>query len=255
MAKKFYVVWKGRETGVYSDWDSCRNQVYGFPGARYKSFPSRDAAEAAFREGKAPAAARATTAASGKRSGSKSKTWSGAEVDALDVEFKLFTDGGCEPNPGEAGSGVALYQQDVVTELWYGLYHPEGTNNTAELNALNEALRMAQALLQEQRTLAIFCDSRYAISCITEWASGWQARGWTRKTGEIRNVDLIKPMYERYLPMAAQLQIFHVNGHVGVEGNELADRMSLMAIARRETEFVRYEAPIDVAEILSRRSG
>ena len=52
MAKnKYYVVWKGREIGVYSTWESCKMQIEGFKGAQYKSFPDRASAEHAFRAG------------------------------------------------------------------------------------------------------------------------------------------------------------------------------------------------------------
>ena len=52
---KFYVVWSGRSTGVFTTWAECSAQVKGFPGARFKSFPSRDEAEAAFRDAPADA--------------------------------------------------------------------------------------------------------------------------------------------------------------------------------------------------------
>ena len=52
MAKsKFYVVWKGRQAGVYSNWESCKMQIEGFKGAQYKSFPDRQSAEDAFKAG------------------------------------------------------------------------------------------------------------------------------------------------------------------------------------------------------------
>ena len=52
MAKnKFYVVWKGRQIGVFSNWDSCKMQIEGFKGAQYKSFPDRTSAEEAFKTG------------------------------------------------------------------------------------------------------------------------------------------------------------------------------------------------------------
>lgn len=38
MSKKVYAVRKGRETGLFTDWDTCRKQVEGFPGAEYKGF-------------------------------------------------------------------------------------------------------------------------------------------------------------------------------------------------------------------------
>src|SRR5690625_5877814 len=50
MAKqKYYVVWAGRKTGIFTSWDACESQVNGFKGARFKSFPSKAEAEAAFK--------------------------------------------------------------------------------------------------------------------------------------------------------------------------------------------------------------
>lgn len=49
MKNKFYTVWTGRQIGVFASWDECRLQVEGFPGARYKGFPTREAAESAFK--------------------------------------------------------------------------------------------------------------------------------------------------------------------------------------------------------------
>jgi ribonuclease HI len=46
---KFYVVWKGRKTGVFPSWKECSAQVLGFVGAEYKAFDSRAAAQVAFK--------------------------------------------------------------------------------------------------------------------------------------------------------------------------------------------------------------
>ena len=43
---KYYAVRKGRKTGIFTDWDTCRAQVEGFSGAEYKSFAEKSAAEA-----------------------------------------------------------------------------------------------------------------------------------------------------------------------------------------------------------------
>ncbi len=50
MAKKikFYVVWKGKNPGIYKSWAECLEQVKGFNGASFKSFTSIKEAEAAF---------------------------------------------------------------------------------------------------------------------------------------------------------------------------------------------------------------
>ena len=38
--QKFYVVWKGREPGIYTSWAEAEQQVKGFVGAEFKSFGS-----------------------------------------------------------------------------------------------------------------------------------------------------------------------------------------------------------------------
>jgi len=263
LAKKYYVVWEGRKTGIFTDWNACKNQVEKFAGAKYKSFKTLGEAEAAFHGTSAtPVKQTPTKDALSKGSSTKKKTsvqglktYTADEIAALLIDTKIFTDGGCEPNPGEAGSGVAVYRNDAVSELWYGLYDPKGTNNTAELNALNQALIMAQNEIENDQSVAIFCDSKYSIQCITQWALGWQKKGWTKKGGEIKNLALIKEMFARHQLLKDKVQVLHVNGHVGVEGNELADRMSIVAIQSRDTHFTRYREELDICAILAMRTG
>lgn len=49
MAKKYYVVWEGKKTGVFESWDEVKKLIQGVPGAKYKSFTTRSVAEEAFR--------------------------------------------------------------------------------------------------------------------------------------------------------------------------------------------------------------
>lgn len=46
--QKIYVVWKGKETGIFDSWDKCKKQIQGFAGAQYKSFKTKEAAAQAF---------------------------------------------------------------------------------------------------------------------------------------------------------------------------------------------------------------
>ena len=254
MAQKFYVVWEGRERGIFTDWDRCKAQIDKFAGARYKSFKTRAEAEAAFR-GSSEASIGKPHKAVARNTGKVPRTYSAAEVAELPVHTKIFADGGCEPNPGKAGSGVAVYRDGLVDELWYGLYNPRGTNNTAELNALHQALLMAEKEIESEVTVAIFCDSRYAIQCVTQWAVSWEKKGWKKPGGDIKNLDLIQPAYALFTRLKKSVQVLHVNGHTGLEGNELADRMSIHGIDTKEKAFARYEAATDLGVILAMRKG
>lgn len=259
MAKKYYVVWKGRQPGIFTDWESCKKQVDKFAGARYKSFPTREEAEAAYggygKTGAGKGPSKKSTPVRKRSSAQTVKTHSAEEVAAIRAEIKIFTDGGCEPNPGEAGSGVALYRNEVLHELWYGLYNPSGTNNTAELNALHQALLMAESESAQGRSVAIFCDSKYSIQCVTQWAAGWEKKGWKKSGGEIKNLELIQALFALYTSLKEKIRVLHVNGHVGVEGNELADRMSILAIESGNEHFTRYGEALDIEAILAKRAG
>ncbi len=46
MAKKYYAVRVGRNTGVFETWDACRAATHGYPGAVFRGFPDRQQAEA-----------------------------------------------------------------------------------------------------------------------------------------------------------------------------------------------------------------
>lgn len=51
MAKKVYVVWQGREIGVFTEWQKCKDSIHGFKGAKYKAFKKIETAEQAFKDG------------------------------------------------------------------------------------------------------------------------------------------------------------------------------------------------------------
>jgi ribonuclease HI len=245
VAQKFYVVWAGRQTGVFSDWETTRALVDKFAGARYKSFPTRAEAEQAFKSGSSTPA----------RAVSKPATIRvPAASDSTTFQVQIYCDGACEPNPGNAGSGMAVYRDGVVEELWFGLYNPMGTNNTAELNALHQALLYAELEIKSGASVQILSDSKYSISCVSAWAPGWEKKGWKKSGGEIKNLEIIKTAYSLYTSILPQVTLTHVSAHVGTEGNELADRMAMHAVLTKTVEFRQYE-PIDVPQILRMRAG
>lgn len=253
MAKKFYVVWQGREPGIYSDWPSAQKQVIKFAGAKYKSFTSQAEAEAAFSDGAV------TSKGAGKGAGKTAAKAKNLSSPPVKTDVVIYCDGGCDPNPGKAGSGVAVYHNDALIQLWYGIYNPQGTNNSAELNALYFSLQLAQHAIKQGLSAQIMCDSMYSIQCIRDWAAGWERNGWKRKTGEIMNLDIIKQSYALFNEIKAQVTLSHVKAHAGTEGNELADRMTMVAVDRKDPNWVQYEksedGAFDISGLLKLRAG
>jgi ribonuclease HI len=156
MAKKqkFYVVWEGRQPGVYSNWDACKQQVDGVAGSKYKSFGSRAEADAAFKDNYWKFVQKTAPAA-------KVPKPSAASI----IRESVAVDAACSGNPGD------MEYQGVWTADGSLLFHQgpfkDGTNNIGEFLAIVHAL----ALLKQQGKpqVPIYSDSKIA--------QGWVKKG------------------------------------------------------------------------------
>jgi len=154
--RKFYVVWEGREPGIYDSWEDCLEQVEGFPGAKYKSYSSQLAATEAFRGDPREQLAIARRLA--KHIGMKVDytIFPGIRPEAIAV------DGACSKNPGpmeyrgvRVADGCEIFKVGPIEG---------GTNNIGEYLAIIHAA----ALLAKAGDTAtpIYSDSRTALSWI-----------------------------------------------------------------------------------------
>jgi ribonuclease HI len=252
MGQKFYVVWSGRQTGVFMDWATTQRAVDKYAGARFKSFPTRAEAEQAFGRGGYTSISPQTA---GRQKVSTPDSERRGMHTAHQFNVSIYCDGACEPNPGNAGSGIVLYRAGELAELWFGLYNPMGTNNTAELNALYHALRMAEAEIKTGNSVELCSDSAYSLNCILSWAPNWEKKGWKKPGGEIKNLEIIQACYTIYRRIEEELTLTHVAAHVGTEGNELADRMAMLGTQRKEKELRLYQETMDIPTLLKMRAG
>lgn len=246
MADKFYVVKNGRTPGIYTTWAQCLQQVEKFSGAIYKSYKTREEAEEAFE----------SNASIGIKSAPK-KRMSDAKVNVPSISpdgirLRIYCDGACSGNPGKSGSGLAIYEDDKMPVLMYGAADVMGTNNTAELKALLRALELAVDAQHEK--VAILSDSKYSIECVINWAYGWKKNGWIKKGGDIKNLELIQTAHAIYDGIKDKVVILHVRGHAGIEGNELADRMAVIAASNGNNVFIQY-AYKSIADVIALSAG
>ena len=125
---KYYVVWKGRKTGIFSTWEACSEQVNGFRGAHYKSFSSRLAAEQAFRG--------MYQSGSGKQNSSQEWLFSPHPP----VAASVAVDAACSGSPGQLEfRGVDL---STGKEIFHRGPYRNGTNNVGEFLAIVHAFEM-----------------------------------------------------------------------------------------------------------------
>lgn len=169
----------------------------------------------------------------------------------LPVDVHIYCDGACEPNPGECSTGIAIYKDNKLESLHFGLYKELSTNNVAELNGLLSSLKIAKQMIEEKKSVQILCDSMYAINCVTQWSYSWKQKGWVKgKNEEIKNLSLIQEAHIVYESIKDKVKVSHIKGHNGFEGNELADRMSILGIKNKEPSLKKYEGDLNVEEIL-----
>ncbi|MDR0941800.1 MAG: viroplasmin family protein [Bacteroidales bacterium] len=147
MAKKFYVVWKGFQTGIFDNWDSCKTAITGFHNAVYKSFTSLTEAEQAF--------------ANKQYMAQKFSTQRAAAPAGARIIESIAVDAACSGNPGDMEyRGVYVRNNQ---ELFRVGPYAQGTNNIGEFLAIVHGLAF---LKQRNSNLPIYTDSMTALSWI-----------------------------------------------------------------------------------------
>ena len=132
----------------------------------------------------------------------------------------VFTDGAANPNPGPGGWGAVYVVDGVISGEGHG-HEPHTTNNRMELAALLAGIRMVPA----GTPATIFTDSELCVNTFTKWAKGWEKRGWRRKEGEIKNLELVREIY-LLLAERKDLKLEWIAAHSGFRWNEYADALA-----------------------------
>jgi ribonuclease HI len=152
----------------------------------------------------------------------------------------VYTDGGCEGNPGPGGWGAVLRCGAVVREISGG--ELATTNNRMELRAAIESL----ASLTVRSEVCVFTDSQYLKQGITQWISGWKRKGWvTAAKAPVKNVDL----WQRLDELVAQHRVTWkwVKGHAGHADNERCDGLANREIAKLKQRHSPAERQVALA--------
>jgi len=146
---KYYVVWKGRKTGIFTSWGECEEQIKGFVRAEYKAFGTLKEAEIAYRSN--------YEAYKGKPS-SLGK-WKEASIKP--VIPSICVDAACSGSPGKLEyRGVFLESDEEIFRV--GPF-PDGTNNVGEFLAIVHAMTW---LMKHEKQMPIYSDSQNAISWV-----------------------------------------------------------------------------------------
>ena len=189
-----------------------------------------------------------------------------APDDIPEGEVHVYTDGSASIRKGRWGAGSGVWFGDKSDFNVSAITPGRQTNNRAELTAIILAVRKAMAWPTEFSCLVVFSDSRLCVDGINKWMGLWEADGWTRMGHPLENADLWRVMRRALTALARakiQIRVRHVPAHVGIYGNEKADRLAKAAarrahLAAARTEEQRQDQALDaladsiIAAILNR---
>ena len=150
---KYYVVWRGRLTGIFESWEECKQQTDGFEGAQYKGYPTRELAEAAHKLNYWQAV---------KQGVVNREQGIGNKEQGISIQIpSLSVDAACSGNPG------VMEYRGVDTATGREIFHlgpfEHATNNVGEFLALVHGLAL---LKQYNKTMPIYSDSVNAIAWV-----------------------------------------------------------------------------------------
>ena len=181
---KYYVVWVGFAPGIYETWEDCKQQIQGYAGAKYKSFPSKEAATKAFREnyddhiGALQSLAKKVNEVDDKI------------VKAKFIQESLAVDAACSGNPGPMEyRGVYVRTGEEIFRI--GPLQG-GTNNIGEFLALVHGLSL---LKLKGIDMPIYSDSVNAIG----WIKQKKCKTKLERTAENEKIFELIERAERWL--------------------------------------------------------
>lgn len=213
--KKYYAIASGRKPGIYDNWPAAQAQVTGYPGAKFKGFPTREEAEVWMKK---PTYSQAAI---------KNKTTRKARPSISDTspqtgEVTIYTDGGARYNPGPGGYGIVQIYNGERKEMSGG--YKLTTNNRMELMGCIVALR---ELEHRDKPVTLYSDSSYVVNGIVKgWAKSWQKKGWIKSDKK----PAINPdLWAELLDLVKDLNITFkwVKGHAGNPMNERCDELAV----------------------------
>lgn len=136
-------------------------------------------------------------------------------------EIIIYTDGGCDPNPGLGGWAAVIIEGKNRREISGAAAF--STNNRMELTAAIEALKAVKGSLP----ITLFTDSQYLKRGIDEWLPRWLAKNWRGANGPVANKDLWQELLR--VTRDRKVNWRWIYGHTGNPDNERVDFLCRLA--------------------------
>jgi len=148
-------------------------------------------------------------------------------VAVLHLDESCLGNGREGENPGGGAGLIEIRARGGRVERRdFYLHEPATTNNRMALKGATYALELLAAKGARLRVLMV-SDSQYLVRGAREWMEAWADRGWTRKGGQIENLELWKRL--RLARAKHDVQWAWLRGHARRPKNEYVDRLAVRA--------------------------
>ena len=143
-------------------------------------------------------------------------------------KVEIYSDGGCQPNPGRGGWAAILRYPGTKAEKELSGYEADTTNNRMELTAVTRALEALKVPCE----VHIVTDSQYLMNAFTQgWLAKWKKNGWKTASKEpVKNKDLWVAL--EALILKHKIVWEWTKGHAGHAENERCDILATEARER-----------------------
>ena len=212
--KKFYAVKQGRKTGIFLTWDDCKKQVMGYPGAIYKSFGTREEAEAYL------GVTGAQTDQKDREAGiTRSVSLRNNKSENTENAVEIYVDGSYHAATKEFSYGMVVLVDGKEEKFSQKMTDPELAqmrNVAGEIKGSEAA--MQYALDHKIPSIIIYHD----YQGIASWCNGdWKAN----KPGTIAYRD-----FYREASRKIKIQFRKVKGHSNDKYNDMVDQLAKEAL-------------------------
>lgn len=215
MAKKYYAVKIGKNTGIFQTWEECKENVDGYPGALYKSFKTISEAYTYLGDEGTQMSLFDMDAATQPTNTTKTEIPDETMPISTASKAIAYVDGSFNAETNVFGYGVVMFHNGKEIHLSHS-YNDEdlATMRNVAGEIYGSMAAMTYALENNIKTLSIYYD----YMGIAKWCTGeWK----TNKNGTIA--------YKKYYDKARKkvnINFKKVKGHSGDKYNDLADKLA-----------------------------
>ena len=174
-------------------------------------------------------------------------------MDDSKQQVTIYTDGGCDPNPGPGGwaAVIQVTAPESPAEIVLTGNAPQATNNRMELEAAIAALAFLGGRYGRCQ-VQLHTDSTYVQAGISSWIERWVANGMMMGMPVINQRGLVGRITEVYQSASRVLLITDSDSSV----NSVLQNARLRGVVRGRTledpimDYLPPEQPVNVGDII-----